>query len=1300
MKLKTIVLAVACSMAGTSTLPAQVMGTGSLLTNTSTTPGSATFTYNLTNPASSNVIVVGIYNDNSVTSPVVTFNGNAAVKSATDNRTTTACYFLPSPAPASVAITYTIAGTNATNTGLFVYELGGIDTSGGAASVDAGTAATIVTTGASKFVVDFTGINFGTGAGTVPAVGSIISGMNVGVLDINGGVGGGALAHGYGYSGAMGSQTLGWLYSNGSATGEVSLAFPTTADPDSDGDGLLDAWELGWDDITELTQLDGTIGSPSGSGDGSGDWDGDTHTDLAEFTAGSNPTDPVSVPGDIDGDGWSDDDEVAAFGNLNQLPDGDFDGDFSSNIDEINGGTLPANASSWPDIEPDGMADGWETAHGLQVGVDDSGDDEDVDDFSNLSEFLAGSDPQDPNWTPEHAILAHRWSFNGDLTDSVGGSDAQIQNDDAGSLGLSSVQNPESIELYGGAKATSDYILLGSHLLSNLQDGGVKPVTIELWATQQFVGNWSRIFAFGTDANGDPGANGSLRMTWSTGTEINDDQVAWSGNGTVAGTNAPYVETIPYHIVMTIVPAIYTNGILTQGATVTWYSAPASDSQAAGHPLYGGKGTFNSGSDLRALLDNVCYLGRSMWPDATASASYDEVRIWKGALTETERELFQLLGPENIDRTDADDDGFPDQWELARFGNTTTAAVGVDTDNDGDDDDLELIDESDPNDITSTTLDVDNDDLDDVWEMLFFNNLLQIGSEDYDGDFVSNEVEETEGTDPTDLNSSPDLDGDGISDGWELALFGDLTTADSTLRDGGVDTNQDGDFDIDLEEFQNGSDPLDEFSGRDVDGDQLPDFWEFTYFEPVLGVGSNPENPLWRSFNGSNDFDNDGADHASEFADQTDPADGNDFRDTNGDGLFDGILLVATDGFGQTSFNAGTNWANAVAPVAGKNYLVPFGLVLRTPDVATTSQTFAGSKLVIAGQLSLKGDNSTFNADYVFSDEFSIPRIAQIVNAGGLVTLGGNVEFQTASEIVAQNGPVAFLAPVSGAGALDLMGPAAIQFDSATNPYSGDITLGSTASLVVNGTLSPGAGSVYHIAPGATGVSNSIGGIGTINLAGTLDIDLSATTPTNGATWNIVSTSLVNYDAGFTVTGSGFTADAGVVGERIWTDASGDYQFDELTGMLSFIGTVVGYEGWAATSGLTPAVNDGAEDNPDSDGYPNLLEYQLNGDPLSFDEALVTTTEDETHLILTFERYDLSESDSVLTFQWSTDLGIWNDVIIGATGATDGDGVEVTVGEDLGASGSDYDAVTVRLPKSLNELGRLFGRLEGTQPEP
>ncbi|MCW1923412.1 hypothetical protein OKA05_12675 [Luteolibacter arcticus] len=1308
MKPKSSVPAAAFLVALTCNLPAQVTvnGTGSSVSNSNATnPGTTNYTYTLANPTTAKVIVAGYYNDNGTATAGMTFGGNAATKFATQGRTAIACYVFPGAAPATIAITATLSGAGAPTAGFFVYELAGVDTSGGAAAIDAGTGAAITTTGADKFVINFKGINNSNGSGTVPASGSIIPGANAAIYDLNGAIGGGALFRGFSNSsGPTGSKTLGWTAGN---DGEVSLAFVQTGNPDADADGLTDVWELSWPGITSLTQLNGLITTPSGSGNGSGDWDGDGHTDFAEFNGGvgsSNPTVAASVPGDVDGDGFTDTIEIANFGNLSQTPGGDYDGDYATNQAEVTAATSPTSSSSWPDSDTDLMSDAWETANGLIVGTNDAGGHADADGFTNLQEFQAGTSPQDATWAPGNAKLAHRWSFSGDLSDSAGGSTAQILNDAPANVGLSSVQSPTGLQLLGGGKATSDYVMLGANLLSSLQSGGVKPVTIELWATQEAVQNWARIFDVGVNDNTNPGPNESLRMTWSQGTDVNLDQVCWEPTTSWAPGNSPYVPAAPYHIVMTIVPAVFTNGAITTGAQVTWYSAPASDSQPTGHPLYGAKGTFNTnaGTDLRTLIDSAFTLGRSLYPDNTAAATYDEVRIWKGSLSETERELFQLLGPDNIDRADSEPDGFPDSWEMARFGNITSATTGVDSDGDGENDEVEYAAESNPNDILSTGADRDKDNLADTWELQYFKNLLKVGDEDPDGDFANNESEEAYGTNPANAASSPDTDGDGISDGWELTWFPDLFTADSTLRSGGTNTNQDNDFDNDLEEFQGGFDPMNRFSGRDTEnsgaGDSLPDYWEFFYFQPL--VGANYLNIVVPS----QDYEPDGATNAEEFADGTNPADGNSFKDTNSDGFYDGILLSASDGFGATSFNAGTNWPGAVAPVAGKNYLVNGGRVLRTPNVANQTTVFAGSRLALAeSQLLLKGGNSIVQANYVFDGV----TVRNGEDAGQPVTLAGNASVVDPSTLLADNGNIVVSAKVTGSGGLTLNGNVSVvhqvQFTNATNTWTGNLTMSPTASLIVDGVLSPGTGSVYNVRPQAAGVSNSIGGTGTLNLAGTLNIDLIAVTLSDGAAWTLVSTSTLSYDPGFTVADpaslvGGFTPGAGAAGARIWTSGDGDYRFDEATGVLSFLGTVPGYVAWAGTSGLTTGLNEGAEQNPEFDSYSNVLEYQLGGRPLAFDGDLVTATSSTTHMILTFDRFDASETDTTLNFRWGTNLATWNTVAVGAASSgPDANGVIITVTEDGGAT-SDYDLIEIQLPKSNAVGGKLFGQLQGTQP--
>jgi hypothetical protein len=1035
--------------------------------------------------------------------------------------------------------------------------------------------------------------------------------------------------------------------------------------PDADFDGLPDVWEIA------------KFGNTT-SHDGDDDPDGDGHNNLAEYNAGSDPNNINSTLTDIDGDGFADLVEDQYFGNnngtvelndLGQSPAGDFDRDMVTNSAEITAGTLPNDARSWADADGDGMNDSWELAHGLSTAIDDSALDPDSDGSTNFEEHYAGSDPQNAAWSPTNALLKHRWSFTNNLADSVGGADAQLVDPDNDPFtGGTATQEPASVILQGGGKDLSDYVLLGNNLLSALQSGEAKPVTIELWASQHSVMNWSRLFSFGV--NGSPGVDQELAMTWSTGTTAGNDRVLWNGRTFVDGTNAPYELFVPYHVVMTIVPAVHSGGAMALGARVTWYSAPASSSQDGGHPLFTAKGSFTVAGDLTSLADSVCTLGRSMFPDATARAEYDEMRIWVGALTDTERELFHLLGPDDINRADSDLDGFPDAWEIARFGNLTTAIAGVDSDGDGDDDDGEFTEESNPDDITSTIVDSDGDGLADLeFEMLYFNHLLWKGDEDTDNDFINNADEQAGGSDPSDPASTPDTDSDGLADGWEILHFGDIAFHDGT-------GNPDGDFDTNLTEYANLTDPNDKFSGSDSDDDGLPDYWETFY----LGD--------FTSHDGDDDPDGDTVTNAEEFAAGTDPDDGTDFPDVNEDNIPDGHLLAASDGFGATSFNAGLNWDNAQAPAAGSNYLV-YNQTLRTPDVDNAFTVFAGDKLVIStGALWLKGTNSTGSANYVLH----FGTIRNAVSAPGPASVGGTIEVIATSELFANNGPLVVSAVVSGSADLNLTGTNPVRF-TAANSYSGDITLSGTASMVVDGSLGVGPASMFNFAPAASGVSNSLSGTGSLALNGSFHFDLANASTTPGSGWTIVSTATATYDNAFTI--AGFTPDGSPVGSRIWTD--GTYEFSEATGAL-IIPAGPGYAGWAAANGLTLGVNDGAENNPDNDGYANVLEYQLNGDPLASDGNLVTATENATHLIFTFERSDLSETDSTLNFRWGSTLAAWNTVVIGATSSgPNANGVVVTVTEDAGAS-ADYDLIQVQLPKSNEVDGKLFGRLRGSQP--
>ncbi|MFT6865083.1 MAG: hypothetical protein ACJAVK_003655 [Akkermansiaceae bacterium] len=131
---------------------------------------------------------------------------------------------------------------------------------------------------------------------------------------------------------------------------------------DSDSDDLDDAWEL-----TYFPSLETTTGS--------GNADGDSLDNLAEQTAGTNPTNP-----DTDNDGLPDHVETSS-------------GIYVSATDT---GTDPLT----PDSDADGLLDGEEVAPAAGSATNPNDEDSDNDQFLDRIELERGSDPNNATNTP------------------------------------------------------------------------------------------------------------------------------------------------------------------------------------------------------------------------------------------------------------------------------------------------------------------------------------------------------------------------------------------------------------------------------------------------------------------------------------------------------------------------------------------------------------------------------------------------------------------------------------------------------------------------------------------------------------------------------------------------------------------------------------------------------------------------------------------------------------------------------------------------------------------------------------
>jgi autotransporter-associated beta strand protein len=222
--------------------------------------------------------------------------------------------------------------------------------------------------------------------------------------------------------------------------------------------------------------------------------------------------------------------------------------------------------------------------------------------------------------------LLHRWSFNGNLNDSIGGQTAAY----LGSASLAYNTPGTAVSLAGGNNGTS-YIDLGDNILP--EDGS--PCTIEIWGTNRKLQNWSRIFDLGSA----PGNNQNFMMSWTRGTDVNTDRVENNGYFINDSSMTPYTLNTEFHISMVLIPDVANNQ-----TAVKWYKHDT----FTGRLLKSGAAT-NSNWLISTLIQSNCWLGHSEYAgDSDAAADYNECRIWKAALSETQLAKNALIGPDAL----------------------------------------------------------------------------------------------------------------------------------------------------------------------------------------------------------------------------------------------------------------------------------------------------------------------------------------------------------------------------------------------------------------------------------------------------------------------------------------------------------------------------------------------------------------------------------------------------------------------------------------------------------------------------
>ena len=173
---------------------------------------------------------------------------------------------------------------------------------------------------------------------------------------------------------------------------EVHTYHTDPNDPDTDGDGLPDGWEVD----NGLDPNDST-----GDNGADGDPDGDGLDNAGEYAARTDPVDP-----DSDDDGLNDGDEVDTYGT--DPADADSDDDGLNDGDEVDTyGTDPADADS----DDDGLSD-WDevNVHGTDP-LDEDSDDDGLSDYAELLPGLGPCGTPHPSSTPGADIGIERGTF-------------------------------------------------------------------------------------------------------------------------------------------------------------------------------------------------------------------------------------------------------------------------------------------------------------------------------------------------------------------------------------------------------------------------------------------------------------------------------------------------------------------------------------------------------------------------------------------------------------------------------------------------------------------------------------------------------------------------------------------------------------------------------------------------------------------------------------------------------------------------------------------------------------------------
>ena len=293
----------------------------------------------------------------------------------------------------------------------------------------------------------------------------------------------------------------------------------------------------------------------------------------------------------------------------------------------------------------------------------------------------------------------------------------------------------------------------------------------------------------------------------------------------------------------------------------------------------------------------------------------------------------------------------------------------------------------------------------------------------------------------------------------------------------------------------------------------------------------------------------------------------------------------------------------------------------------------------------------------------------------------------------------ASFADISGSGVLSNEGSAdcTITVRSGSSSFTGTFADGATNKTgftLGGGTFALGAGNSYT---GNTGVTN-----GTLTISAKFLDDASNVLIGSMGVLNLThSTSPPDTINALFI--SGVQQPIGTWGNTSTSPTNAENAHFTGTGNLLVTAAppLTPYEQWSLDRGLTggpgSSTDPAFDADPNHDSLANGMEWVLGGDPLALDPAVLPTTVTEPggSLSITFKRAITSIGQVSLDVQFGNDLNSGLSAAVGTVDSgPDSNGVVI----DIEPFDVDFQIITVTIP-ALNAVdGKLFSRLQATQP--